>query len=78
MYKILHLILSEFISLLNRALLPQYRPAPDYDTALVQKYGPSVDPAAVRATVLYSSQPEISTKAHISENPSEGKCMINT
>ncbi|XP_042213495.1 tyrosine-protein phosphatase non-receptor type 14-like isoform X2 [Homarus americanus] len=50
----------------RRSLLPQYRPAPDYETALVQKYGPGVNPANLRATMLYSSQPEISN-SHVME-----------
>ncbi|XP_045598468.1 tyrosine-protein phosphatase non-receptor type 14 isoform X2 [Procambarus clarkii] len=50
----------------RRSLLPQYRPAPDYETALIQKYGPGVNPANVRATMLYSSQPEISN-SHVME-----------
>ncbi|XP_066983162.1 tyrosine-protein phosphatase non-receptor type 14 isoform X1 [Macrobrachium rosenbergii] len=54
----------------RRTLLPQYRPAPDYETALVQKYGPGVNPVNVRATMLYSSQPEISN-SHVLEGPSQ-------
>lgn len=50
----------------RRSLLPQYRPAPDYETALIQKYGPGVNPANIRATMLYSSQPEISS-SHVME-----------
>lgn len=51
----------------RRSLLPQYRPAPDYETALVQKYGPGVNPLNIRATMLYSSQPEISN-SHVVES----------
>ncbi|KAF5270426.1 hypothetical protein FQR65_LT05614 [Abscondita terminalis] len=48
-----------------RSLLPSYRPAPDYETAVQQKYrnssGPISDPEPLRNThpMLYSSQPEI-------------------
>lgn len=35
-----------------RSLLPSYRPAPDYETAIQQKYSPPSEP-------MYSSQPEI-------------------
>lgn len=55
---------------LSRTLLPQYRPAPDYEQALVQKYGPGVNPANIRATMLYSSQPEISNR-HVLEGPTQ-------
>ncbi|ROT73234.1 Tyrosine-protein phosphatase non-receptor type 14 [Penaeus vannamei] len=54
----------------RRTLLPQYRPAPDYEQALVQKYGPGVNPANIRATMLYSSQPEISNR-HVLEGPTQ-------
>lgn len=48
-----------------RSMLPSYRPAPDYETAVQQKYRNSSGPIAtrepLRAThaILYSSQPEI-------------------
>ena len=45
-----------------RALLPQYRQAPDYDTALKQIYssGVGAQPAAEPPTAyMYRSQPEI-------------------
>ncbi|XP_071523847.1 tyrosine-protein phosphatase non-receptor type 14 isoform X2 [Panulirus ornatus] len=54
-----------------RSLLPQYRPAPDYETALIQKYGPGVNPANIRATVLYSSQPEISNSCVVEGSTQE-------
>ncbi|KAK3871834.1 hypothetical protein Pcinc_023038 [Petrolisthes cinctipes] len=55
----------------RRSLLPQYRPAPDYETALIQKYGPGINPANIRATVLYSSQPEISNTHILEGTPHE-------
>lgn len=53
-----------------RSLLPSYRPAPDYETAVQQKYRNSAgaiqnieslrtQPSARSAAILYSSQPEI-------------------
>lgn len=48
-----------------RSLLPSYRPAPDYETAVQQKYRNSSGPISTREplrsghTILYSSQPEI-------------------
>jgi len=43
-----------------RALLPQYRPAPDYDTAVQQKYQQVAVLGESRyQQLLYSSQPEI-------------------
>nr|XP_022905804.1 tyrosine-protein phosphatase non-receptor type 21 [Onthophagus taurus]XP_022905805.1 tyrosine-protein phosphatase non-receptor type 21 [Onthophagus taurus] len=48
-----------------RSLLPSYRPAPDYETAMQQKYRNSAgnvqgrEPIRSAHTMLYSSQPEI-------------------
>ncbi|KAI4458313.1 tyrosine-protein phosphatase [Holotrichia oblita] len=48
-----------------RSMLPSYRPAPDYETAIQQKYRNSAgavqtrDPIRNTHTMLYSSQPEI-------------------
>ncbi|RZC40805.1 tyrosine-protein phosphatase non-receptor type 21 [Asbolus verrucosus] len=48
-----------------RSLLPSYRPAPDYETAMQHKYRnssgaiPSREPLRNTHTILYSSQPEI-------------------
>lgn len=49
-----------------RSLLPSYRPAPDYETAVQQKYRNSSGPINARENVqnahhpiMYSSQPEI-------------------
>lgn len=48
-----------------RSLLPSYRPAPDYETAIQQKYRnsssaiPSREPLRNTHSILYSSQPEI-------------------
>ncbi|KRT85959.1 tyrosine phosphatase [Oryctes borbonicus] len=48
-----------------RSMLPSYRPAPDYETAVQQKYRNSAgavqsrDPIRNTHTMLYSSQPEI-------------------
>jgi hypothetical protein len=43
-----------------RAMLPQYRPAPDYDTAVQQKYQQVAALGESRyQQLLYSSQPEI-------------------
>ncbi|KAG5890416.1 hypothetical protein JTB14_017637 [Gonioctena quinquepunctata] len=48
-----------------RSLLPSYRPAPDYETAIQQKYRnssgaiPSREPLRNTHPILYSSQPEI-------------------
>ncbi|KAJ8921711.1 hypothetical protein NQ315_010621 [Exocentrus adspersus] len=48
-----------------RSLLPSYRPAPDYETAVQQKYRNSSSAITAREplhnthTILYSSQPEI-------------------
>lgn len=47
-----------------RSLLPSYRPAPDYETAMQLKYrnssGPSREPIKIsNHPLLYSSQPEI-------------------
>jgi len=56
-----------------RALLPSYRPAPDYETAMQQKYrGASQTSANLNMRpnhqigILYSSQPEIH-QTHIQE-----------
>lgn len=49
-----------------RSLLPSYRPAPDYETAIQQKYRNSSSalmPAEPHA-IAYSSQPEIHQSAH--------------
>ncbi|XP_034253094.1 tyrosine-protein phosphatase non-receptor type 14 isoform X1 [Thrips palmi] len=64
-----------------RALLPSYRPAPDYETAVQQKYHSGVRQEAVPANVvrprhhqlgvLYSSQPEIH-QTHLHENLNYG------
>ncbi|KAK3926122.1 Tyrosine-protein phosphatase non-receptor type 21 [Frankliniella fusca] len=61
-----------------RALLPSYRPAPDYETAVQQKYHSGAQQEAVPANVarpitrhqlgvLYSSQPEIH-QTHLHES----------
>lgn len=48
-----------------RSLLPSYRPAPDYETAVQQKYRNSagaiqnIESIRTQPTILYSSQPEI-------------------
>lgn len=48
-----------------RSLLPSYRPAPDYETAIQQKYRnssgtiPTGEPLRNTHAILYSSQPEI-------------------
>lgn len=48
-----------------RSLLPSYRPAPDYETAIQQKYRNSSGPISTRENmrnahpIMYSSQPEI-------------------
>lgn len=48
-----------------RSLLPSYRPAPDYETAVQQKYRNSSGPISTRENlrnthgIMYSSQPEI-------------------
>jgi hypothetical protein len=56
-----------------RALLPSYRPAPDYETAVQQKYrgaGQTSGNLNIRPNhqvgILYSSQPEIH-QTHIQE-----------
>ncbi|KAJ1532099.1 hypothetical protein ONE63_000728 [Megalurothrips usitatus] len=63
-----------------RALLPSYRPAPDYETAVQQKYHSGHQQEAVPANiarprhqlgVLYSSQPEIH-QTHLHENLNYG------
>ncbi|XP_069702508.1 tyrosine-protein phosphatase non-receptor type 14 [Periplaneta americana] len=57
-----------------RALLPSYRPAPDYETAMQQKYHSSGQTSGnlnIRPNhqvgILYSSQPEIH-QTHVQEN----------
>ncbi|KAK6631725.1 hypothetical protein RUM43_013789 [Polyplax serrata] len=53
-----------------RALLPSYRPAPDYETAIQHKYirqAANVSRSNHQVGILYSSQPEIH-QTHIHEN----------
>lgn len=52
-----------------RALLPSYRPAPDYETAIQHKYirqAANVSRSNHQVGILYSSQPEIH-QTHIHE-----------
>lgn len=42
-----------------RALLPSYRPAPDYETAVQHKYMQQTTAQPIQARLIYSSQPEI-------------------
>ncbi|CAB3382009.1 Hypothetical predicted protein [Cloeon dipterum] len=49
-----------------RALLPQYRPAPDYETAIKQKYQQVAELGEARyQQLLHSSQPEIPTQCEV-------------
>lgn len=50
-------------------MLPSYRPAPDYETAVQQKY--RGQGGGLRGAVLYGSQPEIH-QTHLQE-VSEGR-----
>ncbi|XP_075228092.1 protein tyrosine phosphatase non-receptor pez isoform X2 [Lycorma delicatula] len=47
-----------------RSMLPSYRPAPDYETAVQQKYSQPTN--NLRGALLYSSQPEIH-QTHLQE-----------
>ncbi|RZF46366.1 hypothetical protein LSTR_LSTR011150 [Laodelphax striatellus] len=50
-----------------RSLLPSYRPAPDYETAMQQQHKYHSQPGnSLRGAVLYSSQPEIH-QTHLQE-----------
>nr|XP_021184611.2 tyrosine-protein phosphatase non-receptor type 14 [Helicoverpa armigera] len=58
----------------NRALLPQYRPAPDYETAIQQKYQQQRAEAQLRyhaATKPYGSHPDLPRFPDVTRRPDQ-------
>lgn len=60
---------THFILVFIRAMLPSYRRAPDYETAVQQKYYNYLNPTrnVITNPVLYSSHPDIHSAIHLQQ-----------